>query len=156
MASLSGMQLVFHGGKCCGIKTVYCMGTDPAVSQPSLEKMARRNNRDQTYGDVSSDMRFFTDSAPEESGKDRLQRYITFMERNRPRNVLEVVLCESSDHEWQDQSAWVPTLQELGFKMVNRHSNSNSGNFIQIWHLNVGETADTTVSPSEDDDDDDC
>lgn len=156
MASLSGMQLVFHGGKCCGIKTVYCMGTSPDEKHEALEKLARRNNRDQTYGDVSSDMRFFTDDAPEESGKDRLKRYITFMERNRPRNVLEVVLCEFSRCEWQDQTAWVPTLEELGFKLVNRHSNSNSGNFIQIWHLNVGETADTTVSPSEDDDDDDC
>lgn len=155
MASLSGMQLVFHGGKCCGIKTVYCMGTSPVEKHESLVALSRRNNSDQTYGEVGSGMRFFTDSAPEESGKDRLQRYITFMERNRPRNVLEVVLCESSS-DWQNQTAWVPTLEGLGFKMVNRHSNANSGNFIQIWHLNVGETADTTVSPSEDDDDDDC
>lgn len=156
MASLSGMQLVFHGGKCCGIKTVYCMGTDPAENQPPLEKLSKRNNHDQSYHEVGSGIRFFTDDAPEESGKARLKRYIEFMERNRPRNVLEVVLCESSRYEWQDQTAWVSTLEELGFKLVNRHSNSNSGNFIQIWHLNVGETADTTVSLSEDDDDDDC
>lgn len=154
MASLSGMQLVFHGGKCCGIKTVYCMGTSPAETQPSLGKLARRNNHDQSYHEVSSGIRFFSDAAPEESGKARLKRYIEFMEKNRPRNVLEVVLCESSRYEWQDQSAWVPTLEELGFKMVNRHSNSNSGNHIQIWHLNIGETSD--VSATEDDDDDDC
>ena len=37
MASLYGMQLVFHGGKCCGIKTVYCMGNDPAETAGSPE-----------------------------------------------------------------------------------------------------------------------
>lgn len=155
MASLEGMQLVFHGGKCCGIKTVYCMGTDPAENQPPLAKLARRHNHDQSYHEVNSGLRFFTDDAPEESGTARLKRYIEFMEKNRPRNVLEVVLCESR-YGFQDQTAWVSTLEELGFKLVNRHSNSNSGNFIQIWHLNVGETADTAVSLSEDDDDDDC
>lgn len=154
MASLSGMQLVFHGGKCCGIKTVYCMGTSPDEKHEALEKLARRNNSDQSYHEVGSGIRFFSDAAPEESGKARLKRYIEFMEKNRPRNVLEIVLCESSRYEWQDQTAWVSTLEELGFKMVNRHSNSNSGNHIQIWHLNIGETSD--VSATEDDDDDDC
>lgn len=151
MASLSGMQLVFHGGKCCGIKTVYCMGGAPTESQPALQKLARRNNRDQNYGEVSSDMRFFTNDAPEESGKDRLKRYIEFMEKNRPRNVLEVVICESQ-YGWTDQKAWVPTLEEFGFKMVNRHSNSNSGNHIQIWHLNIGETSDASIEECDDDD----
>ena len=153
MASLSGMQLVFHGGKCCGIKTVYCMGTSPTEYQPSLGKLPRRHNHDQSYHEVNSGLRFFTDAAPEEPGKARLKRYIEFMEKNRPRNVLEVVICESG-YDWMDQSDWVPTLKEFGFKMVNRHSNSNSGNHIQIWHLNVGETSDASIE--ECDDDDDC
>lgn len=138
MGALEGMQLVFHGGKCCGIKTVYRMGSTPTESQPALQKLSRRNNRDQNYGEVSSDMRFFTDEAPEEDGKSRLIRYIDFMKHWRPSNILEVVLCKSQ-YDWQDQSDWIPVLAELGFRQVNKHYNSNSGNDVLVWHLNVGE-----------------
>lgn len=140
MGTLSGMQLVFHGGLCCGIKTIYRMGYGPDAPEhenPALEKVPI-NNIDQCGGDVSSDERFFHMDAPEESGKDRLDRYIEYMKKYRPKNVLEVVLAESA-YRHSCQMVWKPILEERGFKCVTSHKNSNSGNTIHIFHLLIDE-----------------
>ena len=34
-----------------------------------------------------------------------------------------------------DQSKWAPFLEERGFKMVTRFPNSNSGNYVHVYHL---------------------
>lgn len=156
MSKLAGMQLVFHGGKCCGIKTVYQMDTDPESKHNSLDKIPQ-NNGDQSYHDVGSDKRFFHLDAPYESGYDRLKRYIEYMEKYRPRNILEVVIIKSPKYSWQDQSKWIPVLEGFGFTQVNEHTNSNSGNIVCVFHLNVDavpEAKPTAVIVEEDEDGD--
>jgi len=132
------MQLVFHGGLCCGIKTIFSMGTNPDSKDYAIPQIAK-DDRDQNGSSVTSDTRFFHEAAPEEKGTARLDRYIDYMKRRRPCNILEVVIAINSKYSWIDQSRWIPELLSRGFKEVNRHLNSNSGNTCVVFHLNVDE-----------------
>lgn len=81
---------------------------------------------------------FFTGFLPEETRKERLVRYIDFIKKTRPGHIIEVVLVKSA-YRWDDQSSWFPVLEELGFRIVNSNKNSNTGNIINVFHLNVAE-----------------
>ena len=144
------MLLVFHGGKCCGIKTIYGLGTDPNAKTNSLDAHKARNH-DSNGDEVKSDLTFFHEGAPYETCVERLKRYIDFMERRRPQNILEIALAESSF--WTDQSKWFPVLLEHGFKEVTVHKNSNSGNTIHVFHLCINGKGGDEDFEDEDDDD---
>jgi len=159
--SLPGMQLVFHGGKCCGIKTIYGLGygpNAPTAIQPALEALPKRDDRDQCGWDCSSEDRFFHEEAPKESATDRLDRYIDYMKRRRPCNIVEIVIAIRNDNfDWSCQRFWPDVLKEKGFKEVNRHLNSNSGNTCAVFHLNIDEDyPGKDDSHPWDEDDDDC
>lgn len=34
-----------------------------------------------------------------------------------------------------DQSPWIPVFEKCGFQKVSEFPNSNSGNYVQVWHL---------------------
>ena len=131
------MHLSFHIGKCCGIKTIWGMGLQPGGMEPALQaEVAASHDR---FGNaVETYMRFYHLKAPQEAKLERLDRYLNFVKKCRPRHVVEIVLAESV-HPHVDQSAWVPELETRGFRLVNSCENSNSGSIIHIYHLNVGE-----------------
>lgn len=138
------MRLAFHGGMCCGIKTVFDMGYSPNHNVEELfEDNDPHDDPDMSYEEVSSFTRFFTDAAPQETGRRRLERYIRYMEEHRPNNILECVLANydsgGGSKMYDQQLNWGPTLLELGFKMVNSHKNSNSGNSVFVYHKNIGD-----------------
>lgn len=133
------MQLGFHIGQCCGIKTVYHMGTSPDTLLGALEEIPV-SNADANGNTVSSNDRFFHEAAPRESGEDRLARYIAYMKKRRPGNILEIALATSEHYSWVNQSDWFPVLKEFGFKKVNKQQNSNSGNVVHVFHLNIDES----------------
>jgi len=143
-----GMLLVFHGGLCCGIKTVYNMGYKPEDSHKEL-KAVPRDDRDKNGFDTSSKDRFFHLEAPKETGKERLQRYIEYMKKYRPQNILEVCLASSYSKDYNQIHNWGPVLEEFGFKCVTKATNSNSSNTVAIYHLVIDEG-----SPDDDEDDD--
>lgn len=97
---------------------------------------------------VKSDESFFFGEAPKETAEQRLDRYIEFMHKYRPRNILEAVIVpyyggitsdDDDDHVYQ--ARWVPVLESRGFKKVNEAGNSNSSNIVQVWHLIISPEA---------------
>ncbi len=127
------MYLGYHGGKCCGIKTIWHLGTKPEHEVTPVSKKEDKS-LDQCGDDVQSDYPFFFRAAPEESAVNRLDRYIKFLKEKRPSGLVEIALAESQ-YNWVDQSAWFPVLEERGFKQVVRFKNSNSGNWVRVFYL---------------------
>lgn len=126
------MHLAFHGGKCCGIKTIYGFSYNPQDHVDAIPEIAM-DNRDQGDGDASSSTRFFHEEAPSEAALTRFDRYIEYVKRRRPKHIIEVVLNNF-------QKLWVDVLKERGFKKSVSAVNSNTGNTVTVWHLTVGQS----------------
>lgn len=140
------MKLTYHIGLCCGIKTVHGFYYRPDSIIPATKQDKPGDWGKDKFGyQVSSTESFWFGEAPAETYKERLQRFIAFMHKHRPNNVLEAVIvpeygADENDEDDDEvdkgfQNRWIPVLEELGFKMVTEALNSNSGNVIQIWHL---------------------
>lgn len=132
------MRIAYHGGSCCGIKTICGLGQNP--SEMLLPKNLSNNKSDLDWHPnlVEWNSNFFTGFLPEETRKERLVRYIDFIKKTRPGHIIEAVVVKSA-YRWDDQSSWFPVLEELGFRIVNSNKNSNTGNIINVFHLNVAE-----------------
>lgn len=144
------LRLVFHGGKCCAIKTIYGFSMSPKQTSwkcPETSKSSKRT-QDKRGNHVNSDMDFFTDEAPLESYEARLDRLIAFCRRERPAGIIEAVLMEYPDYDKKDENGswlpkegsgqmpWEPELLKRGFvKVTGPVLNSNSSNYIHIYHL---------------------
>lgn len=129
------MHLAYHGGKCCGIKTIYGFGSNPQHGVGPIEDYIRirKCNRDSNGDHVGSDGRFFHATAPAETGVERLDRYLRYCDQRRPGGVIEIVLA---DYEWLPpfNAQWWPLLEERGFTKTAEFKNSNSGNKVTIYH----------------------
>lgn len=149
------MHLSFHGGMCCGVKHIYEMGTNPEALNYSFEAV-NTCNADINYTYTMQDKRLYPNAAPNETGIERLDRYLAWLKEYRPSGIVEIILtCEGFLGPYTDQSKWVPILEERGFKKVTPEGgvyNSNSGNQITIFHLIMAEGD----APDEDDEDDVC
>lgn len=136
MTSVIGLQLSNHGGMCCGIKSIWNFGNGPdSLTYPEFAREAAPavNNNDR-YFDVSpQNVSFFTDAAPAETRVERLDRFIEFVKKRRPSHIIEAVLANTASEFWQ--KAWVPVLEERGFKEVTSALNSNSDNVVTVYHL---------------------
>lgn len=122
------MRLILHGGKCCGIKHIYDLG----YSAMDMERAKRETTElpDEGARYMSSVRPFFYPAAPAETKGARLDRYLAFLDENRPRGVCEIILSD-----WQ-LVGWRSFIESRGFKLVNKCKNSNSGNTIHIYHRN--------------------
>ena len=133
----NGLKLVNHGGKCCGIKTIYGFNFNPEPRSydkcSSLNKI-KINNKDSYGYMVACNERFFTDSAPEEGYRERLQRYIDFVKKRRPKQLIEVILQDSYQKDWQKE-----LVKNFGFVKVTNFKNSNSGLWLSVFHLVIDE-----------------
>lgn len=136
------MNLYFHGGKCCGIKTIEGFPHYPYsqhswgekhIAYPLPEVGAVRNH--DVYGQPTTKP-FFTDAAPEESIQERFARLIAFCKRRRPQGCIEVTLARNQFGSFNQVALWEPLLLEHGFKVtVPEFKNSNSQNYVTIYHL---------------------
>ncbi len=124
------MILTFHGGLCCGIKTIHGFSNTTDWNCDALDEIGA-DNRDQAASQSHQNERFFHEAAPQETALERLDRYLEYCDRRRPQGVIEVVLAAS---DWAQLPAWEPVLLERGFKMVTSAKNSNSNNTIYIYH----------------------
>ena len=128
------MHLAFHGGLCCGIKTIYGFYGHPDEKNAEELSAIPANNADSYGNQVASHERFFHEAAPRETGRERLDRYLDYLKRRRPSGIVEVVLA--TDNGYPDQvGCWEPLLLERGFKEVTRAYNSNSENTCIVYHL---------------------
>lgn len=98
------MQIVNHGGQCCGIFHIYGMQNDPNSQQPGAG-----------------------------FGVTRLQHLNTLIEgwrvayATRQPRLLEITLIDA-------QSAWFEPLRELGFSMTMSFLNGNTQNRVYTFH----------------------
>lgn len=127
-----GPKLVFHGGLCCGIKTIHGFYSSPASQVSELEECPK-DDIDKLGGTVSSSRRFFTDAAPAETGGERVDRYIKFVRKRRPQHVIEVVIADYQMHQWG------AFLKKRRFRKVSSFVNSNTDNTVHIFHKYIGQ-----------------
>lgn len=102
------MQIVSHGGLCCGIFHLYGMSNDPDVSMPSL---GGTNQAGMTRGEYA----LYLIEQFEGNNRGALPR------------LIEVTLIES-------QSRWFPFLRENGFHQTMEFRNGNTGNDVTTFH----------------------
>lgn len=128
------MHLAYHGGKCCGIKTIYGFPGDPASIVNRVYYHGREEVNSDSHGDhVSTNSRFYHGSAPSETGLERLDRYLRYCDQRRPGGVIEIVLA---DYRFLPTftAAWWPVLEERGFTKTAEFRNSNSDNMCTVYH----------------------
>ncbi len=135
------MILSYHGGACCGIKHIHDMGTNPNSLCKALDEQDEHSL--DMYGftmyTVRPDKNFHWEKAPEEKKVDRLDRYLNFLRKHRPKTLVEICLIEKSpNYSFSVQTAWFPILEERGFKKVRRFINGNTGKTIAVFHLDLG------------------
>lgn len=147
------MDLYFHGGMCCGIKTI--AGFSGHNNYNEYERTAQKFRSNDANGDhVSTEKPFFTDEAPQEKAIERLDRLIAFCKKYRPKGAIEIVLMRTRGNGFQID-AWEKIILDRGFKQyVPEFENSNSGNFLRIYHLITTEEK-VTPDPYDDDEYDD-
>ncbi len=156
---MSGMRIVHHGGMCCGIKTIHCLGTDPdgfqgfngdvegkepeitgfnPVQEDQFSEPVNLHDDDDYVGaDVSYEVvnswtNIFDGKAPEEYPRERLKRYLEWIAKKRPSHMVEICLQMSG---FGKQLVWIPILEEHGFKKMTEFYNSNSGHMVGVFHL---------------------
>lgn len=134
------MKISFHGGKCCGIKIIHNMGSNPNEILPERDYGDKPVyfDRDKYGEDVSSDLMFFYGKVPKETYLKRLDRFIAFLDKHRPKGVIEITLSDydvyGQPNNFNQVAKWEPLLLERGFVLVTKCLNSNSNNNIYIYH----------------------
>jgi hypothetical protein len=144
------MQIHFHGGHCCGVKTISGFydhpggtawekyRTDDGLSEDFDEDFDEdeEGEEEEPYcvdidgSPVRSEWDFFHDPAPKETYRERLIRMVEYLKVNRPGGLVEVVLTSDQMYSWGD------ILKEIGFvQYVPEFRNSNSGATLYTLHL---------------------
>jgi hypothetical protein len=148
-----GPEIAYHGGYCCGFKTIHTLGDSPNATVPAW----KRNEDDEIdFDDVDAgghrhDGNMFNDDAPEETALERVDRYLAWLKKRRPRGMSSKLFSPKtwdidddvySDDVYKDccqNSNWGPDLEKRGFRMVTSCYNSNSYNTIFVYHFAMGE-----------------
>lgn len=123
------LSIQTHGGRCCGIKTIWNFPYEPSSTCEATSKKPFDKGIDYYGRGVRKDFDWFCDKAPREDAKSRLIRKIDYIKKKRPQHLIEVVLGK-----YQKQK-WGTTIQELGFKLVTTFKNSNTGCTLYVYHL---------------------
>lgn len=126
------MFYVVHGGKCCGIKTIHSLGTDPNYVFMAVDVFERAKNAGAALA-FSPGAHKCPAEEPAETATQKLDRYLGYNDRLYPSGVVEVVLADSR-HNIFNQKDWIPVLLARGFVPVTENPNSNSLNVITIYH----------------------
>lgn len=128
------MKIAFHGGKCCGIKTIH--GFDNLPSNKVSPKRKYKLKHNDRYGhNVSSAYNFYHKERPLETYEERLDAYIAWLKQVRPAGMIEVTLTKFQVSYYK----WGPALERRGFKKACQFKNSNSGNVVCVFHLIYGQ-----------------
>lgn len=125
------MDLVTHGGKCCGIKTIRSFPHLPTSMLPP--RAAVGSIQTDGHPDIhrSSDnvaKTFHRPELPSESGADRLDRLIAYVRNHRPSHMIEAVVNNFQLPHWKG------VLRSRGFRLVSSYTNSNTYAHIYVFH----------------------
>jgi len=139
------MELLYHGGKCCGVKTLEGFWNSPKDQLQPLDSPRNpggmsewcwesRANSDKHGHDVRSDVPFYHEQRPKETAVERLDAYLEHLVKVRPEGMVEALLVAS---QWR---SWHKTLIERNFHVSCEFKNSNSGELIRCYQLLYGES----------------
>lgn len=138
------LQLIYHGGHCCGVKTIYGFDAcDPRIRvQYKTDKAGRLVYPESIGGAVVpnpvSNFRIPVSNAPEESNAERFIRLIRHVQKNWPGQLIEVSVIAGYRGILSGRSQegfWEPFFEAIGFKRVTEWENSNTQNTLASWHL---------------------
>jgi hypothetical protein len=110
---------------------------DDMCEEKTAEALERLNHP--TTGVYKNRLTYTAPMAFETTGR-RLDRLIAHIEAKRPSGIIEVVLQENNPDKPYNSSTQCQrryreaALLERGFKHVTRTKNSNSNNFINVYH----------------------
>jgi hypothetical protein len=154
------MDLVCHGGHCCGIKHIYDLGVSPnsiRYGRPGVEYTTDPFWFSNGAGDTSPGKRFYLPALNKEKAWRRLDRYLKYLDERRPKGIVEVVVISAGPNcptpyfpYYQQHKNWRRTLLKRGFKKVNECENSNSGAILHVYHRNSGEVSVNTKKEKKD------
>jgi hypothetical protein len=73
------MRMIFHGGRCCGFKHIYGLGTRPDYNVDARAKQTSAADYDGCEMSVNRD--FYIEACPRETYLKRLDRYVDFYKK---------------------------------------------------------------------------
>jgi hypothetical protein len=121
-----------HGGRCCGIKTIWNFPYDPNTFIEEKRKTNVSEDTDYYGSSVSKTFNFYTEKRPRETAGERLKAILYFLASYRPAGLVEVTLTGDQLRYWGD------FLESLGFKEVTVFNNSNTWTMVHVLHLVYG------------------
>ena len=126
------MEFKSHGGACCGMSHIFNLGSSPEYLLPALPAAPVHQPLGTRY----------PLARPEETAKERMAAFLDYYDAHEYVSLITEVTVigyhrtvgslESQNARWQE------TLLGLGFKVVNRFLNSNSGNVVIVYHRGIG------------------
>lgn len=125
------MRIVYHGGKCCGVKTLFNLGYhDPYKDLSTLPAEEEKHcNLSDGIGTPSSDSFFVKTSFPRQTYSKRLKALLREHDDIRENGIIEAITTTYSNQT----GLWKKCLEENGFEAVRECHNSNSGHRITFW-----------------------
>ena len=123
------MELIYHGAMCCGMRSIHSLPMQPAAKVGRLKDGIPPGG----VGNHKS-LRTFYEDAEEETGVQRLDRLLAFIDRTQHGNMVEVVVANMGSATRAQATNWKATLISRGFVEVNSWKNSNTANTCISYH----------------------
>lgn len=135
------MFVLSHGGYCCGVKHIYGLFSHPDVKMEAIKDADAW--RIQLVID-SRERLAFVDPVPKQTARERFNHLVNKMRLYKKQGLMEVTLTSgifdmglNGDYNPQPQvDVWGPVVEAAGFVKVLTFKNSNSGNYVTVYHLN--------------------
>lgn len=145
------MVLTYHGGKCCGVKTVWNLGYAPDNLITAIDQENTGHLTDGSGASVGK--RFDKRARKTEAAGVRMDAIIAYYKEQRKSGILELVIQTPIKPDipnvYYGQAKWIPWLLSRGFKEVNAHYNSNSTNICRQFVLNIGDSPEPIIPAEE-------
>jgi hypothetical protein len=127
------MDVVNHGGKCCGIKIIHGFHElDWSLDEVSERQEPREFTNHGVWEYSRPGENFFHGAAPVESTVARFYRLVGYCKEKRPAGLIEIALVTEQLKTWRE------TIEDEGFVEAVSFKNSNSGKTIHVFHLVYG------------------
>jgi hypothetical protein len=145
------MNMIYHGGLCCGIKTIHKFPDSP---NSTLEEVKATDGQGLSVYESGRRPECRPTVMPAETALERLDRLIAHKDKNWPYGVIEAVLVSTTGAANAGKpdsqvAVWGPILEERGFECVTQCYNSNSWNTIFIYHRVVDKPKPAPVPAAE-------
>jgi hypothetical protein len=121
------LQMVNHGGHCCGVKHIFGLPSSPTGITPALTKVIVSHG---ASAEMSPGKRFYPGPDPQEPGGVRFDKLLVYLDKCKPQHLVEVVLTSSQKITWED------FLRERGFTLVtpDGFKNCNTSATLYVFH----------------------